>query len=121
MGKRLSDRRPTRNSQTKDDSTAVTAPTVFQEQDSDVHEAVATTIHRALRVMLLIVSYELSDTLTERKEFEHAENYSDDIEINEYNFPILKLRDTLVKLLGLCFDQHLPNIEGVEYTNEQHD
>ena len=26
-----------------------------------------------------------------------------------------------MKLLGLCFDQHLPEIEGVEYTSEQHE
>mmetsp|Transcript_25711 Transcript_25711/g.60278 ORF Transcript_25711/g.60278 Transcript_25711/m.60278 type:complete len:1061 (-) Transcript_25711:319-3501(-) len=119
MGKRLSDRMPTRDSEMNDDATTVTAPTVFRDLDFEVHEVVATSIQRALRVMLLIVSYELSDTLLERKEFENSETRDDDVEINEYNFPVLKLRDTLVKLLGLCFDQHLPNIEGAEYTNEQ--
>jgi hypothetical protein len=126
MGKRLLDRMPTRDREIDDDDgdgdTAITTQTIWKEQDPEVHEAVATTIKRALRVMLIILSYELNDTLIDRKEFENADQQpSEDMEINEYNFPVLKLRDNLVKLLGLCFDQHLPDAEGVEYTNEQHE
>ena len=92
--------------------------------DMNVSIPVSKTIERALRVMLIIVSYELNDTLTDRKEFEtseKAENDSHDMEVDEYDFPVLKLRDNLVKLLGLCFDQHLPQVEGVEYTSDQHE
>jgi len=121
MGKRLSDRMSTRDRETDDDATAVTTPTIWREYDPEVHEAVATTIKRASRMLLIIVSYELNDTLIDRKDFENSEKHSEEMEIDEYNFPVLKLRDNLVKLLGLCFDQHLPDVEGIEYTNEQHD
>ena len=126
MGKRLLDRMPTRDRETDDgdgdNETAVTTQTIWKEQDPEVHEAVATTIKRALRVLLIILSYELHDTLLDRKDFEDSEQQpTEDMEIDEYNFPVLKLRDNLVKLLGLCFDQHLPDTEGVEYTNEQHE
>jgi len=121
-GKRLSDRMPTvdRDRETEDDATAVTTPAIWDDDDPDVHEAAAETIRRSLKVMLLILSYELHDTLVDRKEFEASEADEDDTEVDEYKFPVLKLRDNLVKLLGLCFDQHLPRVEGVEYTSEQH-
>jgi hypothetical protein len=120
MGKRLLDRMPLRDRETDEDdaATAITTQTIWKEQDPEVHEAVATTIQRALTVMLIMLSYELSDTLLDRaKEFGGAE----DVEIDEYDFPVLKLRNNLVKLLGLCFDQHLPDSEEVEYTQEQHE
>ncbi len=121
MGKRLSERMPVREGD--EDASAITRKPVWKELDPEVHEEVAITVQRALKAMLLIVSWELNDTLEERKEFETSEQEEnkDDMEIDEYNYPVLKLRDNLVKLLGLCFDQHLPDIEGVEYTNEQHE
>merc|ERR1711935_939356 len=111
---------PIRDNEGEDDASAGTTKPIWKELDPEVHEEVAVTIQRSLKVMLIIVSWGLSDTLIERKEFENSE-MEDDMEIDEYNFPVLKIRDNLVKLLGLCFDQHLPKVEGVEYTNEQHE
>ena len=121
MGKRLSERMPVRDGD--DDESAVTSKSIWKELDPEVHEEVAISVERALKAMLLIVSWELNDTLDERKEFENSEKEEndDDMDIDEYNYPVLKLRGNLVKLLGLCFDQHLPDIEGLEYTDEQHD
>lgn len=121
MGKRLSDRMPNRDDEGDEDATAVTNRTIWKELDPEVHEEVAVTIQRSLKVLLLIVSWELNGTLTEQKEFENsdAKDNDDDMEIDEYNYPVLKFRDNLVNLLGLCFDQHLPENEAFDYTNEQ--
>ena len=124
MGKRLSDRMPILDQGEGDDaSTAFTMPTIWKDDDPEVHEAVSSTVQRSLRVLLLIVSHELMDTLLDRADFETTKNKTndDDLEVDEYNFPVLKLRDNLIKLLGLCFDQHLPALDGVEYTDEQHE
>merc|ERR1712238_429009 len=125
MGKRLTDRMSKYDREAKDDATTiVTTPTIWKDDDPDIHEAVSLTIDKALRVLLVIVSQELLETQERRQEFETSEhngNNNMDIDVDEDDFPVLKMRDNLVRVLGLCFDQHLPKIEGVEYTSEQHE
>merc|ERR1712238_283431 len=125
MGKRLTDRMSKYDREAKDDATTiVTTPTIWKDDDPDIHEAVSLTIDKALRVLLVIVSQELLETQNRRQEFETSEhngNNNMDIDVDEDDFPVLKMRDNLVRVLGLCFDQHLPKIEGVEYTSEQHE
>jgi len=125
MGKRLTDRMSKYDREAKDDATTiVTTPTIWKDDDPDIHEAVSLTIDKALRVLLVIVSQELLETQERRQEFETSEhngNNNMDMDVDEDDFPVLKMRDNLVRVLGLCFDQHLPKIEDVEYTSEQHE
>ena len=121
MGKRLSDRMSKHDREVEDDAaTIATTPTIWKDDDPDIHEAVSQTINRALRVLLVIVSQELLETLESRKDFETSGNDDDiDMDADEHNFPVLKMRDNLLRVLGLCFDQHLPEVDGVEYSEEQ--
>jgi hypothetical protein len=120
-GKRLSDRMSRHDREVEDDAaTIATTPTIWKDDDPDIHEAVSQTINRALRVLLVIVSQELLETLESRKDFETSGNDDDiDMNVDEHNFPVLKMRDNLLRVLGLCFDQHLPEVDGVEYSGEQ--
>jgi hypothetical protein len=117
MGKRLSDRKPVYDKQQQDDATAVNIPTIWNEDEVDpnLHEVVAGTIDLSLKVLLLIISHELADTFEGGK---MPNINSDDMSVDEENLLVLRLRDRMVKLLGLCFDQYLAPNDDVAYSDE---
>lgn len=122
MGKRLTDRMPNHDREIKEDtSTVATTATIWKTKDPDIHESVSHTIDRALSVLLVIILQQVPETFENQKDFESSTkigNDNMDIDI-QHDFPVLKMRDNFVRVLGLCFDQHLPEIEGLKYSSEQ--
>ncbi|KAL3920710.1 MAG: hypothetical protein SGILL_003121, partial [Bacillariaceae sp.] len=123
MGKRLKDRQPTAaEKEAHDDRTIATTSSFWKDGDPNLHEEVANNIDLALRVLLLVVAQELSDTLEGRSDFEDSESSEideDDLDIDIEELPVLKHRDAFVKLLIMCFDQYLEKNSAC--TNDQLD
>lgn len=126
MGKRLLDRRPLDDRPTGDDGTktVATVRTIWVDEDPNVHQVVSKGIDMALKVLLLLVANELGDTL--EKLNDPPAKSSDQTVVKSYEIDVddllvVRMRDKLVKLLGLCFDQHVVEIEEVEITDEQHE
>jgi hypothetical protein len=125
MGKRLLDRRPLDDRPIEDDGTKTveTVRTIWRDEDPNIHQVVSRGVDVALNVLLLLVANELSDTMerlndTPKKPSDQAVIKSDE-SVNVDDLLVVRMRDRLVKLLGLCFDQHIVENEDVEYTVEQ--
>jgi hypothetical protein len=126
MAKRLEDRKPIVDDDEQDDAETVATeksirvPEIWIKEDSRIHGAIAKSVDEALVVLLSITAWKLRDALLNRSKTEFGkdgENESDD-EVDVEDLTVLSMRDRLVKLLGVCFDQFLEQTEDTEYTEE---
>eukprot|EP00934_Nitzschia_sp_Nitz4_P000537 Nitzschia sp. Nitz4//scaffold50_size126154//44740//48960//NITZ4_003680-RA/size126154-augustus-gene-0.125-mRNA-1//-1//CDS//3329553683//537//frame0 len=112
LGKRLLERKPVMEDSGSvsriGTSASVVAP--IWKSHSVIHEEVATVIDVGLDILLCVVAWTLHGTL-------HSEEELDDEEEN----PVLKMRDNLIKVIGLAFEQYVEEHEGVVYPDEQID
>jgi hypothetical protein len=101
MGQRLMERKNV-------DGTAA-SNSIWNEADPNLHEEVAKSLDLSLRVLLLIISQELADTLEERSKFEASVVSEEELDVDVPRLIVLRHRDNLVKLLIICFDQYIEN------------
>jgi hypothetical protein len=127
MGKRLLDRRPLDDRLTDDDGTktVVTVRTIWVDEDPNIHQVVSKGVGMALKVLLLLVANELADTLDKLsdkpgKPSDQTMITADDV-VDVDDLVVVRMRDRLVKLLGLCFDQHIVESDDIDFTDEQHE
>jgi hypothetical protein len=126
MAKRLQDRKPIVDDDEQDDTETVATeksirvPEIWTKEDSRLHGAIAKSVDEALVVLLSITAWKLRDALFNRSKTEVGnddDNESFD-EVDIEDLTVLSMRDRLVKLLGVCFDQFLEPTEDAEYTEE---
>lgn len=128
MGKRLLDRRPLNDSGTQDDGTksVATVRTIWRDEDPDIHGVISKGIDLSLKVLLLLAANELSDTLEQLNDGTHKLSsdqaaVESEEKLHADDLLVVRLRDKLVKLLGLCFDQHVVESDDVEFTDDQYE
>jgi hypothetical protein len=121
IGKRLIDRKPVVDEE--DDDTAYDAKSavvakIWKTDDVAIHAEVAKAVEEALQVLLSVVSWKLLETLKDRtKEKGDADlEMEDDADVKD--LVVLRMRDRLAKLVGLCFDQFLEEREDLIYSEE---
>jgi hypothetical protein len=127
MAKRLQDRKPIVDDDQEDDAetlateeNTIRVPEIWAKEDSRIHGAIAKSVNEALVILLSITAWKLRDALLNRSKTEFGkdgDNESDD-EVDVEDLTVLSMRDRLVKLLGVCFDQFLEETEDTEYTLE---
>ena len=127
MAKRLQDRKPIVDDVDEQDDAetlatekSIRVPEIWTKEDSRIHGAIAKSVDEALVVLLSITAWKLRDALLNRSKTEFGndgDNESDD-EVDVEDLTVLSMRDRLVKLLGVCFDQFLEPTEDTEYTDE---
>jgi hypothetical protein len=76
-----------------------------------------------LEAIIFVVSWKLLDTLpkTKNSDSDESETMELDDEAHEEDIAVLRMRDRLVNLLGLCFDQFLDDTENLIYSDENVD
>lgn len=127
MAKRLQDRKPIVDDDDEQDDAETMAtektirvPEIWTKEDSRIHGAIAKSVNEALVVLLSITAWKLRDALLNRSktEFGNDDDDESDDEVDVEDLTVLSMRDRLVKLLGVCFDQFLEQTEDSEYTEE---
>jgi hypothetical protein len=124
IGKRLHDRKPIVDEEEDDNETktAVVAE-IWKTEDVAIHGESAKATEEALQVLLCVVSWKLLDSLPKSKDSDSDENETMELddEADVEDMAVLRMRDRLVNLLGLCFDQFLDDTENVIYSDENVD
>lgn len=122
LGKRLMDRKPVLSegdeSQSESTRSGLVA-TVWRSSDSSIHVEVAKTINYGLDVLLCIIAWNLSECLKRTKENSDVGVVDKDNDDEPGNLLVVRLRDVLAKLVGLCYEQFLDDVDGVVYSHEQ--
>ena len=130
IGQRLIDRKliseEGENDNDNDEKTEMTSfriPDIWKNVDASIHPVVADTVDEGLQVLLLVVSWKLLETLRSRREtFSTGEDNDDshgmEEDMNDEDLIVLNLRERLVKLLAMCFDQYLIEMEGLVFSDE---
>lgn len=122
IAKRLQDRKPLTGDD-EDDETDVdgkSVATAWKEGDMAIHPAVAKAVDGALQVLLCILSWTLVETLKKGQK-DGSDTLEMDDSSTEKDTTVVQMRDRLVKLVGLCFDQFIDEGDGVIYSEEQID
>lgn len=118
LGKRLVDRKPILSEDDDTMSRTVTISSAWKVDDTAIHTEVGNAVDLGLDVLLCVVGWKLADTLTQIKEREENGITGDD---DEQSNVVLRLRNQLSKLIGLCYEQYLEPIPGFVYSEEQED
>lgn len=105
IAQRLKDRKPTSEGDKGNESGSVSVPSIWRDEDPDLHIEVAKNVDVSLRVLLLIVSHELSDVLEARNDVDITSYRETDIELDR--LPVVRHRNHLATLLIMCFDQFI--------------
>ncbi|CAJ1942584.1 unnamed protein product [Cylindrotheca closterium] len=120
MAKRLQDRRPITKKKDDDDNDddsmetdTKTMASAWKTSDMDIHAEVGSSIKNSLQLLLSIVAWTLLET------FENQDMAEGDMDVGEEDLAVLRMRDRLAKLLGLCFDQYIDESDGIVYSDAQ--
>jgi hypothetical protein len=114
IAKRLIDRKPLADKDDKGiEADARSVATAWKTGEADIHPEVATSVNGALQVLLSILSWKVVETLKRQSEGMEVDN--------EEDLVVLRMRERLVNLVGLCFDQFIDENDSVVYSDEQVD
>lgn len=124
MAKRLQDRSPiTKKNTTKEGDSdedsemdSKTLASAWKTSDTDIHAEVASSVRYALQLLLSIMTWTLCETF-ENQAME--EKLDTDMEVDEEDLAVLRMRERLSNLLGLCFDQFIDDDDGIVYSDAQ--
>jgi hypothetical protein len=129
IGKKLADRRPlvADGDSTMDGAASPSVSEIWKADDVAIHGDVARAVDEALQVLLCVIAWKVLETLKDRATVltaakEHGGDALSELlleEVEAEDLAVLRMRNRLVKLFGMCFDQYLPESEGVEYTAER--
>ena len=123
IAQRLQDRKPVMD----DDETSTVVPEIWTKGDPSVHGEVAHAIDEGLNLLLGIAVWTLFDVLNKLSSGTNKDSTSksSDAEMqdtmDEKSVMLLRLRDRLVKLIAMCFDQTLREDEDIIYSDEHHE
>jgi cohesin complex subunit SA-1/2 len=118
LGKRLVDRKPVIDEDDADTSRSTTIASVWKSADLATHREVAKAVDIGLDVLLSIVAWKVR--YFEKEIIDNAKvGVVDDEEVSDHI--VIRLRDGLAKLVGLCFEQFLEEQPGLVYSMEQED
>jgi cohesin complex subunit SA-1/2 len=143
IAKRLQDRKPIVNvdkgeeDASMDDTTigtvkTVTVPEIWTTDDPQIHGVIAKSVDEALTLLLDIMAWKIDETV--KPVLETIKDYDDDSDddsdaesetkggekedkMDVQDITVLRMRDRLLKLLGLCFDQYIDD-EDDTFSNE---
>mmetsp|Transcript_4445 Transcript_4445/g.12822 ORF Transcript_4445/g.12822 Transcript_4445/m.12822 type:complete len:1392 (+) Transcript_4445:134-4309(+) len=118
LGKRLLDRKPRLDDE--DDADTTRTPSIaeaWKADDPEIHSEVAKAVDIGLDVLLCIVAWNLRDTYQEH--IENTEFGTMDTDVDSSDLPVVRLRDGLANLIGLCYEQYLEDVPGLVYSDEQ--
>lgn len=118
LGKRLVDRKPIIVGDDETVAKSVTVAPIWKAEDLAIHAEVANTLDLGLDVVLCVVGWKVADTL---KEFKEGEDTGMPMVEDEHADLVLRLRDQLARLVGLCYEQYLEEVPGFVYSDEQED
>lgn len=115
----------------RDEQSGVQIPKIWSDAHPQVHEYVARSVADGLSIILSVTAWklhraiEIEEDARERQQNSNDESERDDYSRNEKELDaltleelesdgksIVRMRDGLVKLLGLCFDQYLEEPDG---------
>ena len=129
IAKRLQDRKPIINDDEatdRDGQASTVVPEIWTKVDPNVHAVVAHAIDEGLNLLLGMTVWCLYDTLNKPSSGSIRDDSSSasDTEMHdaddERSVLVLGMRDRLVKLLAMCFDQRLQEGEDIIYSEEHH-
>ena len=129
IAKRLQDRKTIFNDDEateRDGQASTVVPEIWTKGDPNVHAVVAHAIDEGLNLLLGVTVWCLYDTLNKpsRGSIRDDSSGASDTEMHdaddERSVLVLRLRDRLVKLLAMCFDQRLQEGEDIIYSDEHH-
>lgn len=110
MASKIKQRQPIIDENEMDaDDRSVTVPDIWKKEDPEVHELVSESVEESLKLLLQFTAWKLRDTL--------AMENDDDVDVDD--MAVLKMRNSLSNLLGVCFEQHLEERDHLEYSEEQ--
>lgn len=122
LGKRLMDRKPIVGDEDDEGQTvgsrSAAISSVWKSEDLTIHSEVANAIDTGLDVLLTIVAWKLTDVKNNKKENAQL-GVVDEEDDALGDHLVVRLRDGLSKLIGLCYEQFLENVPGVVYSDEQ--
>jgi cohesin complex subunit SA-1/2 len=125
LGKRLVDRKPTIDDEADEGQTvgsrSAAIASVWKSEDLAIHSEVSHAIDTGLDVLLCIVSWKLADTTKSKQENAQLGVVDEDEDDAAGDLLVVRLRDGLSKLLGLCYEQFLEDLPGLVYSDEQAD
>lgn len=110
MAKRLIDRKPLSDRDEGSEAEGRSVATVWKNAEADIHEEVANSVNDALQVLLSILSWKVLEALESGLEVDDGED-----------LVVLRMRERLVNLVGLCYDQFIDESDGVVYSDEHVD
>ena len=119
MAKRLQDRKAVLEESDRDTIKAYAEPEIWRMEETRIHSVVAKSIDESLRILLSITAWKLRETLMKRsKRGSELDDEDMEQEADAEQLTVLSMRDRLVKLLGVCFDQYLESTEESIYSEE---
>ena len=121
LGKRLMDRKPIVDDEGDEGQSirtrSVAVASVWRSDDVTIHSEVAKALDTGLDVLLSITAWKLADIKLSKKE--NAELGVVDEETAPEDLLVVRLRDSLSKLIGLCYEQFLDELPGLVFSDEQ--
>lgn len=95
------------------DETKVVVPNVWKECDKAVHSAVGKSVNEALSFLLSVTAWKLRQAQEEQcvleQGDEEATEEGDETDADVEDHIVLRLRDQLIAMVELCFEQYLPD------------
>ena len=120
LGKRLIDRKPILDDDetTSNTSRSTRLGSVWKSADPVSHREVAKAVDIGLDVLLIIVAWKVR--FVEKEILDNAKaGVVDNEEVSDHI--VIRLRDGLAKLIGLCYEQFLEEQPGLVHSIEQED
>ena len=120
LGKRLMDRKPLLDDDemTSDTSRSSKLASAWKSADLASHREVAKAVDIGLDVLLTIVAWKVR--FVEKEILDNAKvGVVDNEEVSDHI--VIRLRDALAKLIGLCYEQFLEEQPGLVHSIEQED
>ena len=122
LGKRLMDRRSIMDEGAENHTEAPRPAAIgpaWKADDPAIHTEVAKAVDVGLEVLLCIVAWNMEEVKTKQKENAQVGVVDEDSSVHPEELLVVRLRDGLAKLIGLCYEQFLEDVPGLVYSDEQ--
>lgn len=117
LAKRLLDRKPVLDEDDiTDASRSVTLAQAWKSRDIAIHVEVGRAVDLGLDVLLGVVAWKLREVKQDITDNAEADVFDDD---DASGHVVIRFRDGIAKLIGLCYEQYLEEQPGLVYSIEQ--